>query len=97
MRFPLRFRPQEAAIREAALGLGKTILFGCAAAATVHGHHLLACELSQAPKALAMVAPMATVERKPPKHSAFTPRIVRLDRRATDYSSSVPSRRIILQ
>lgn len=78
------------------MGLGKTIIFGCVAAVSAtSGHKLLACELSQAPKPLAAIAAVATVERKPAKLILPAPR-VRLERRVPAYDP-FPSRRIILQ
>jgi hypothetical protein len=98
IRLPLRSAPQETSIREAVLGLGRTIISGCiAAAAAMSGHQLLACELDHAPKPLAALSPIATVERKPAKIVAPQPR-VRLERRQPVYVAvPFPSRRIILQ
>ena len=78
------------------MGLGKAIIVGCTVtAAALHGHGLVACELSQAPKAMAAVAPIATTERKPMK--LVTPgQRPRIERRAPVYDP-IPSRRIILQ
>lgn len=74
------------------MGLGKMILFGCTAVgAAVHGHGLLACELTQAPKAVAAV--MAV--QKPPKLVTLGPRVP-IERRDPSYTA-LPSRRIILQ
>ena len=83
-------------IREAALGLGKAIIVGgIVAAAAVHGHGLVACELSQAPKAMAAVVPVATTERRPMK-LVIPGQRPRIERRAPVYDP-IPSRRIILQ
>lgn len=72
------------------------MLFGCVAlVSAVGGHDLLACELSQAPKAMAPLAPVATSERKPMKLVTSGERL-RVERREPLHIP-IPSRRIILQ
>lgn len=89
-----RIGPAEGVDREAALGLGKTIIFGCAAAvATIGGHDLLACELSQAPRA-AGIANATVMARKDIRR--MVPDRLPVERREPLYVA-VPSRRIILQ
>jgi hypothetical protein len=78
------------------LGLGKAIIVGgIVAVAAVHGHGLVACELSQAPKAMAAITPIATTERRPMKLVGPGQR-PRIERREPVYVA-IPSRRIILQ
>lgn len=77
------------------MGLGKTILLGCAVTAAIAGGHgALACELSQAPKQASALAIATAIGRRPVK--LILPERWHLDRRAPAYASA-PSRRIILQ
>lgn len=76
------------------MGLGKTIIIGGIAVMAIGGHELLACELSQAPKAAASLATAVTIVRKPVR--LVLPPRVRLERR-DPATAPFPSRRIILQ